>query len=799
MRKILPILMSVGVLLTWSTLPRYVAFAQTATESGSSELDELTDELEKVSKALEETLQTIPRDTFDPQAVVDDVGDDPVKLFEWVRDHTFWVPYQGALRGPTGVLMDRLGNSLDRALLLAELLSLPGHRVRLARAELSEEQAGQIIGNIRPVPADRLAQPMEQLQEADVLGLAAKYELDSKKLIDAFENLRTSRQEKEEQLSRRVSRQTDVITTQLAEILSEHPVPESAKTVASLQDHWWVQWRDGREWIDLDPLLPDSEVGNAHADPRTVQYRKREGKLVLPRRQFHEVEIRVIVEQWARGRLREHVVLEHTIRPLDLEGSAITFQNYPMDWPSAEDLFNTQDFAQRLKEAAQMQTEWVPILSIGSEMIYEKAFTSDGSTHRASFQPAATGNLLGNAAGRLGLLDRVLDDRAGGERNELASNSFLTAQWLEYEVRSPGESTREIRRQIFDLIGPALRETKNVEELELTGDRQLERNLAVLGSTKILLQPYQISSQFVDDSTARTTLANLAILLGSLKESESVDTKETLTRAAEMTSVPFELYALALTRDRYRDDLFVDQPNILSFHNGPVQSPGGDLVSQEGFDIVENYVAVRRGFEDDPRLARIRQGILDTNAEALLLDGQSKFANTSEIFDQEMGSGVKWLVISSTDEDDWQEVTLPADIRSRIEQAVNDGYVVIVPERPVSLEERNETSVAWWRIDPHTGSTLGIGPTGGGQAMTQREILDRSLHGAVFWAACVLVRTGDKARASNLAQLKSAFACAGVAAALALKGPIPTVDYNAIQRVVLVLFYIATGTAAGGA
>ncbi len=39
---------------------------------------------------------------------------DPEKLFEFVRDRTYWVPYQGALRGARGVLSDRLGSSLAK-------------------------------------------------------------------------------------------------------------------------------------------------------------------------------------------------------------------------------------------------------------------------------------------------------------------------------------------------------------------------------------------------------------------------------------------------------------------------------------------------------------------------------------------------------------------------------------------------------------------------------------------------------------------------------------------------------------
>jgi len=65
--------------------------------------------------------QVVPRDTFDLNAVVDQVGREPAKFHARVRTHTVWVPYRGALRGAPGTLMDRAGNSLDRSLLLARL------------------------------------------------------------------------------------------------------------------------------------------------------------------------------------------------------------------------------------------------------------------------------------------------------------------------------------------------------------------------------------------------------------------------------------------------------------------------------------------------------------------------------------------------------------------------------------------------------------------------------------------------------------------------------------------------------
>ena len=131
-----------------------------------------------------------PRDTFDPKAIVEKVGNDPAKLFEWVRDNTYWVPYRGSLRGPIGVLMDRLGNSLDRALLLAELLRTAGHQARLVCAELSEAQAKELLLKLRPVPEHPLLEtPPASQDELNKLieKYAKQYQLDAAVLRKASE------------------------------------------------------------------------------------------------------------------------------------------------------------------------------------------------------------------------------------------------------------------------------------------------------------------------------------------------------------------------------------------------------------------------------------------------------------------------------------------------------------------------------------------------------------------------------------------------------------------------------------
>src|SRR5947209_2481232 len=108
--------------------------------------DGVADQSARLTKALDglsSALSSLHRESFDTDAVIELAGRDPEKLYVWVCGHTRFVPYAGALRGPRGVLMDEVGSDPDRALLLAQLLISSGFEVRLARAQLTEDEARQ--------------------------------------------------------------------------------------------------------------------------------------------------------------------------------------------------------------------------------------------------------------------------------------------------------------------------------------------------------------------------------------------------------------------------------------------------------------------------------------------------------------------------------------------------------------------------------------------------------------------------------------------------------------------------------
>src|SRR6185312_14039863 len=101
----------------------------------------------------------------------------------WVRDRTMWLPYQGELRGPVGVLLDRGGSSLDRALLLAELLRLSGQTVRLAHAMLPADRASALLARLRTAPI--VGPPADDLDvdvRDDIRAVSSEFGLDKELL-----------------------------------------------------------------------------------------------------------------------------------------------------------------------------------------------------------------------------------------------------------------------------------------------------------------------------------------------------------------------------------------------------------------------------------------------------------------------------------------------------------------------------------------------------------------------------------------------------------------------------------------
>ena len=158
---------------------------------------------------------------------------------------------------------------------------------------------------------------------------------------------------------------------------------------------------------------------------------------------------------------------------------------------------------------------------------------------------------------------------------------------------------------------------------------------------------------------------------------------------------------------------------------------------QAVIDIVLNDVAVHPKSKEDPFRIRLEQGVLETNAEVGHTISERWTDNTALLFTESVTQGIDWVFIRDVQNPDLQKAQMEADIRSSIEKDLADGYVVVVPPKPILMN--GNPSTGWWRIDPRSGTTTVMSGYGSGQAMTQYV---RSVNMALQLKAAIQIHAG---------------------------------------------------------
>lgn len=669
-------------LLGISATPRAAPSAERPSETPAI-AERARSEAEGLFALVEQARDQLPRTSFSPAAVVAAVGTDPEDLLRWVREETYLVPYRGALRGPRGVLMDRVGNSLDRALLLGALLLAAEHPARLLTAELSPGEADQLFEDAPEMPRDGASAGTTEEFDEVLVSQAEAVGLNGGDLEDRIEYADEQTEEIGEEIEERARHQAERVADAIG-------APHDAVEPVLPTTHWWVQWQRDGTWRDLDPAGRGSEgsVVASAAPGSSLEAGLRDELL-------HRVQIRVVAEQVSDSGAAERVLLDHTLRALDNVGETLLLQHHPAEEIDAESLADADDLEERLRRIAATPREWVPVL-----------FTRGGEVRGAKFgeaaAPAASGGGFGSPF-----------ERAMTALEDPTKSARVTAEWLDVEIHAPGEAPRTIRRELFDLRGPGAR---RAGETTLAWDQAMleQRGFALMGEVEILVSPCHLSQAFVEDLSAGALLANREALselaaLGGFK-SGRLEVAEVVKR---IQRPPSGLYDLALMRHRsspVRGKVFIDRPNLFAAHRWLDPTAGDSLSFAQAFDIVANGVGVRRGARD-PFEIRVAQGVADTNAEALVLSRGGPVANTGALYAE---SSRGWVVVREAGDMEELDSDVDRDVRSRIAAELEAGRVVMLPKRAIEIE--GAPQVAWWSVDPRSGATLGIGSRGWGEA-----------------------------------------------------------------------------------
>ncbi len=354
----------------------------------------------------------------------ENVQRDPALALDFVRTRTVFEAYRGQLRGAEGAFATARGNSVDRALLLQQVLQ--PEKSRFARCTLDDTAAASLAATERPSEAVTLAENAARLAEGDA-------PVDVKAYLTA---LAASWQG----LTQELTTESGALAAAVeAAGVSFAGGDLAAAKRAAAADHVWLQVEREGAWLDLDP--------DAAGGPGAVLCAAATQFETIPDELRHRVLLEVTAElRGADGATTRRTLLTHTA-----DAAALAFDDVNFYFSEALGGDTPADAA-ALESGAFAYT---PLLEIGQRRIE--------GTPLLLAAPKSGFGAIGDAAAK-GVGGAI--DLLGGMGPEPKSEPAPAAPRLEEEplaaflvvtYLSPGMPPASASGMLFDRVGDAAR------------------------------------------------------------------------------------------------------------------------------------------------------------------------------------------------------------------------------------------------------------------------------------------------------------------------------------------------------
>ncbi len=600
------------------------------------------------------------------------LGDDPLRIFNYVRDEIAFESYVGCLRGPRGTLLALAGNSVDRASLLASMLQHAGQHVRFAHGTLPEPLARELVTSMW---ADR---PQAKLEENS----GEQPTVEAKTALDALLN--------------GIKRDYTLIRDHVTPAATSQPSVTVDSLTKETQEHYWLQWFRNGTWVDLDPSFNDSSPGIKYAPATGTSD-------TLPDILFHHVQIRIKLEEYTGDHRSNRVILTRRFKAADLSGVDILLSHQPEQWSGPvtsiqEALASSIGAAGKTKPVLIIaEQEWV-----AGEPFYFK-------------QP------------NMGGMGGVFNALAGiGTRNQAP---IATAEWVEVDFITPTGAVNSVTRHIFDDVGSASRAAGKLltaqQVTEKTSARgELSRNLYSLLFSTGRLQGSHFTNLADDPATQEDEDApNIGMFLRRFNIVFTAVSDELLSHATNSGKTPVRFYQesprLSIAessgepgKERLALDLRHDQARIAALVSRPEVTVPWDIF---------------RGVADGT-LESVFMNEVKTHTKLSGARGRTSLS-TSEVFSQAQVNAVP-LILLPKDKDKFDSA-IPEDTKAKLQQEVSDGNLVFIPQRPIDIGGAKR--IAWWRVNPNTGESVAVTDEGLNQVVVEyNAVRDRYGRGNVM-------------------------------------------------------------------
>jgi large repetitive protein len=584
---------------------------------------------------------------------------DPERIFRFVSEDIRYEPYAGVLRGARGTLTGRAGNSADQALLLAALLEASAVTYRFAMAPIDAVTADALMSSAGSTVESARAETIDALVGAGEGGRPLRIEVDPA-MQARLEEAEARADEVTGWARQQVEGSVSMIEDALAAAGIE--VPDAFAGLPSLERdrHIWLQSASGPEWIDLDPSLPSTVMGEAIASPEITAD-------TLPRELRHLVRFSIVAETVAGTGLREETLLEFEEFADVLAAEPITFVNIEQQGLKA--------LGADIVSALGGGTTYVPCLVIGEDIVAASGVIRFGGGSDDPFGVVGEGASEGTV-------------REGEP----------TAEWLEVAISSPGQEPVVVRREVFDRLGPAAR---------ADGPPDLSKVVPVpLVQLEPGAPPDLLPAQRTISLTVHTGVIGGEELGARLRSVPVTSALPAIVHAYHVVREAAGVEAALPLGVR----TFVDSPNVVALTLDQESLADGGLGIRPVFDIWHRSLgALRLADQTASATPAILAGVLPHVAERLLVGDATRQPDTSEtfvsvgaVFDAARRAGIGPRLVMGPEE--LSGLTLPDDALARLTRSVSSGQVAILPERPVRIGGTDRSG--WWLVHPDSGRTV---------------------------------------------------------------------------------------------
>jgi hypothetical protein len=684
------------------------------------DVDPVGQTIDAIFAALEDLDRELDHGAFDVTVKAEQLAFDPRQMFAFVRDGVIFEPYVGALRGAKGTLQAKAGNALDQSLLLATLLNEAGYQTKIATGTLSDGDIERVLAGFFATEHRPLEEPWAEDQWQSYLTRLGAVGED---VPEAF----ADRESLLDQASVDFWDRVDFHQSLIDGILPAVNGVDTLDLPAETRQHFWVRYLDeNNTWIDLDPTIPDTGFGMTVAN-FVAEYDD------VPEALWHGLTLTsTVFVAAADDTIEEHVVLEHSLRIADLVGRGMVFRNLP----DKQEAPNAADIVPWIESI----TEFTATLTVAGTLLHGMTFDLDGNIFEApaGVAGAVRESLEKQFEGPLSVLDSIGGDTPEGDADD---GQRLVGQSLTYALSVPAHSGTEptITTYSRDLLSGRHIEQWDPAEPRLAVASH-DRSSAIADLlTRVEIAPVvgRLSPAYLAASEIESLRANRSMLISLIEGlRDGAMPAQTGDEMAPRT-VPFAALGLAadtqglmnaLLENRFPDTIhYQSESSLVAYETGYGLGDEG-VTGRRGYDIIHSRprAVARKSGAPDEEVVRLA-GVIETLLESELLRPPSHLSlakplGTGEVFEAAVEQNIEFtLLIPGASDARLMALSIPENVKIDIATDLARGYAIVVPARPADLD--GKARIAWWRIDPKAGATLGMLPGGGGSAFSEDAIV----------------------------------------------------------------------------